>query len=195
MLERSCHLTCCSCQAYCERLPSTPAQRHSWMRSSHLKVLQIFDVRLCRISLSLFHFFEGSHRTMQRMPVIPPELRVGAFERRVSVGLGLLDAAFNLLVSLHPYHSPIYWNLCVLIFANSNGAGYGEIRTRSCAPSSPGCAGTSSWILQIISIQSLIAEYEVTYWPLQRFGDSDCRVKVRNVNPRHQRPFSEVVKF
>ena len=28
---------------------------------------------------------------MQRMPMVPPELRVGAFERRVSVGLWLLD--------------------------------------------------------------------------------------------------------
>ena len=27
------------------------------------------------------------------MPVVSPELRVGAFERRVSVGLGLLDTA------------------------------------------------------------------------------------------------------
>lgn len=28
---------------------------------------------------------------MQRMPVVSPELGVGAFERRVSVGLWLLD--------------------------------------------------------------------------------------------------------
>ena len=44
--------------------------------------------------------YQRLHCTMQRMSVIPPELRVGAFERRVSVGLWLLDTVRAFLLAL-----------------------------------------------------------------------------------------------
>lgn len=65
--------------------------------------------RLCRITLALLHLFlyvgqclystvasaiatyQRPHSAVQRMSVVSPELRIGAFERRVSVRLGLLD--------------------------------------------------------------------------------------------------------
>lgn len=35
--------------------------------------------------------YQGSHGAVKSMSVVASELRVGALERRVSVGLGLLD--------------------------------------------------------------------------------------------------------
>lgn len=72
--------------------------------------------RLCRIPLALLDLllqssqrvvpnrfkitahptYQSLHGAVQRMPVVSSELRVRAFERRVSVGLGLLDTAGNI---------------------------------------------------------------------------------------------------
>lgn len=51
----------------------------------------------CQLFISYFHSqvytYQCLHCPMQRMPMIPPELGVGAFERRVAVGLWPLDPA------------------------------------------------------------------------------------------------------
>jgi hypothetical protein len=75
---------------------------------------------------------QSPHRAVQRMPVVPPELRIRAFERRVSVGLWLLDTDGK--------------EMSVLNFGVSVAGGINE-RTRSYVPSSTDCAATSSLIL------------------------------------------------
>ncbi len=56
-------------------------------------------VCLCRISLSLLHLLERFHRSVQSMSVVSSKLGICALERRVSVGLWLLDAIVELKVS------------------------------------------------------------------------------------------------
>jgi hypothetical protein len=46
--------------------------------------------------------YQGSHGAVQSMSVVSSELGVGSLERRVSVGLGLLDTAQDHIVSLFP---------------------------------------------------------------------------------------------
>lgn len=46
----------------------------------------------CGISLSLFNLLERLHCTVQCVSVISSELGICAFQGRISVGLGLLDA-------------------------------------------------------------------------------------------------------
>lgn len=48
---------------------------------------------ILRLRGMMYSTYQRPHGAVQRMPVVSPELRVGAFERRVSVGLGLLDTA------------------------------------------------------------------------------------------------------
>ena len=110
---------------------------------------RILRNRLCRVPLPLLHFFERPHRAVQRMPVIPPELGVGAFERRVSVGLGLLDPVE--IIFRQPCSSMMYRSFARLVDHDAWREG-GRSRTRSCAPSSPDCAGTSSSILHPASV-------------------------------------------
>ena len=47
------------------------------------------------------------------MPVVSPEFGVGAFERRVSVGLGLLDTARNLPLVMTPAYAAKSYRLVV----------------------------------------------------------------------------------
>jgi len=47
--------------------------------------------RLCRIPLAILHFLESLHCAVERMSMVSPELRVGAFEGRITVGLRLFD--------------------------------------------------------------------------------------------------------
>ena len=66
--------------------------------------LLIFCARICSscphlpirassgVPLPLLDLFQRPHRAVQRVLVVSSELRVGAFQRGVSVGLGLLDA-------------------------------------------------------------------------------------------------------
>jgi len=42
-------------------------------------------------TLVIAESYQSLHGAVKRMLVVPSELRVGSFERRVSVGLGLLD--------------------------------------------------------------------------------------------------------
>ena len=96
--------------------------------------------------------YQRPHRAMQSMSVVSPELRVRAFERRVSVGFWLLDTVHECTVSACIFSS-IY---CLFLVAGCACRGAIEewcVHTRSCAPSSPDCAGTSSLILLSLSTQ------------------------------------------
>ena len=44
---------------------------------------------------------QSAHGSVKSMPVVPPELGVGALERGVTVSLGLLDTAMPSAVALH----------------------------------------------------------------------------------------------
>lgn len=89
---------------------------------------------------------------MESMSVVSPELRIRAFERRVSVGLWLLDTNHSSCVS--PVTMP-YCQVRLLLLHDQcvvHIAIEGLWRhTRSCVPSSLGCAETSSLILQCFS--------------------------------------------
>lgn len=76
------------------------------------------------------------------MSVVSPELGIRAFERGVSVRLGLLDTvlgracqSFSVTLACKPPVLLLRW----------------EGLTRSCAPSCSGCVATSSWILRHVS--------------------------------------------
>ena len=60
---------------------------------------------------------------MQRMPVVSSEFRIGAFERRVSMGFGFLDAAggvglvptYRIQKRKRPVDAPVLVGLFILI--------------------------------------------------------------------------------
>jgi hypothetical protein len=73
--------------------------------------------------------YQRLHGSVKSMSVVSSELGVGSLERWVTVGLGLLDSV-----------SSVRWALESLLILEVG-------RTRSCEPSSTGCAETSSWTL------------------------------------------------
>ena len=45
--------------------------------------------------------YQSPHRAVKSMPVVPSELGVGSVERRVTVGLGLLDTILSPVLSVY----------------------------------------------------------------------------------------------
>lgn len=75
------------------------------VRSLSRVTLSLLDLLLHCLSVSVVYpsrwreAHQSAHGAVQSMPVVPSELGVGALERRVSVGLGLLDTVRHHLVS------------------------------------------------------------------------------------------------
>lgn len=65
------------------RLPSFTSFCHPY-QISYLSCIQ-------KRKLSRRMTYQSSHGAVQRMPMVPPELRVCAFERGVAMGFGLFD--------------------------------------------------------------------------------------------------------
>jgi hypothetical protein len=107
------------------------------------------------------------------MLVVATELGVGTLERRVSVGLGLVDTvcAFALVSSISDMSYPPSGVYFIGAVPRSRWSVVGgALRTRSCEPSCSGCAETSSLTLRIISTPSnFCAQRDSTYWPWRRF--------------------------
>lgn len=159
LLERSRHGECPQfklLQPVHNAVPTSPSasRTHAPFTSSCRIALALLDLLLCNrqyysTSISVLpQTYQRPHRAVQRMPVVSPELGVGAFERGVAVGLGLLDAVESAMSATSSIHLSI---AAQLLFWCVRGPCTVGGRTRSCAPSSPDCAGTSSSILRSVS--------------------------------------------
>ena len=128
---------------------------------------------LCGITLALLDLLQCPHGAVQRMSVVASELGIGALERWVAVSLRLLDAVDDLLVSFHGYSAALASALSRMC------------RTRFCAPSSIGCAETSSLTLRENRQYSILdsCSMQSTYWPLLRFVLFDDWLEVDDVRP------------
>ena len=93
---------------------------------------------LCGVALALLDLLERPEGTVQCVSVVASELGVGALQRGVAVRLRLLNAVFI---------PPLDLLLCTV--CNRVVAYETIVHTHFCAPSSTGCAETSSLTLRI----------------------------------------------
>lgn len=107
--------------------------------------------------------YESLHSAVKRMSVVSPELGVGSLERWVSVRLWLLDTNYPTNIS-HILFCVLFHSACgrmLFLGVSRRGAWMRMIvHTRSCAPSSPGCAETSSLILCRVSATKYFAGHQ-----------------------------------
>jgi hypothetical protein len=87
---------------------------------------------------------QNLHSTVQRMSMVPSELGINTFQRRITVGLWLLDSTIQQTPRIS---DPVPLVSAVLAPPVLHLGGFQAALTRFCGPSSTGCAATSSLIL------------------------------------------------
>ena len=122
--------------------------------------------------------YQCLHGAVKSMLVVAAELGVSTLERRVSVGLRLVNAVCAIaLASVVQYlmrssHSSLSGGRSIISGIRSRRVVVGGVlRTRSCEPSCSGCAASCSSTLRKVSTPSAISAPDCyTYWPLRRFA-------------------------